>query len=605
MDSLTIPNLIITTDPKAIFYSGDTLACPGSNVQFVNNSTGINYTSSWSFGDGFTSTLNSPGHSYAITGLYSVKLKIIDQYGCSDSLTKPNYIKVNQPVASYTVNDSISSCTPFEVQFTNTSQYWNFVSWNLGGGISAMANPIQYYTNPGVYQITLVAISPGGCTDTAKGTIQVYDTAGANISYFPLYGCKPLSVNFAAFTPGPMDKYTWDFGDGFLISDTITTINHVYYSFGNFVPKVILTDPSGCIIPVAGIDTIHIKGAIIKFGLDKKFFCDSGFVSFTDSTIYNDSLSMYNWNFGDGNFSNLQNPTHQYTAPGLYTITLNVQTQNACVDTFRIVNGVKIVESPLVRIMGDSIVCVNGFLTHLGEFQRPDTSVVKWAWQFPNSNTSTLQNPLPQQYKTAGNFAVNTIATNSSGCADTATKNIRINPLPVVTLPSTITMQAGFPVLIPATYTSNVVSYNWTPPATLDCQTCPQPTAAPKFNTKYTVSFVDSNGCKNTGQVQVIVICGNINIFVPNTFSPNNDGSNDVFYIRGKGLDRVKSIRIFNRWGEVVFEQQQFPVNDPTYGWNGTYKKNKPIPDVYIYQVEVFCDNSQVIRFEGNVALIQ
>jgi gliding motility-associated-like protein len=105
--------------------------------------------------------------------------------------------------------------------------------------------------------------------------------------------------------------------------------------------------------------------------------------------------------------------------------------------------------------------------------------------------------------------------------------------------------------------------------------------------------------------VQVIVICKNANVFVPNTFSPNGDGSNDVFYVRGKGLDRVKSLRIFNRWGEVVFEQSNFPVNDPNYGWKGTYKNHKPVPDVYVYQVEVFCENSQIIRFEGNVALIQ
>jgi gliding motility-associated-like protein len=116
---------------------------------------------------------------------------------------------------------------------------------------------------------------------------------------------------------------------------------------------------------------------------------------------------------------------------------------------------------------------------------------------------------------------------------------------------------------------------------------------------------VDSNGCKNTSDVQVIVICKNANVFVPNTFSPNGDGSNDIFYIRGKGLDRVKSIRVFNRWGEVVFEQKDFPVNDPSYGWNGKYKGNRPQADVYVYQVEVFCENSEIIRFEGNVALIQ
>ena len=103
----------------------------------------------------------------------------------------------------------------------------------------------------------------------------------------------------------------------------------------------------------------------------------------------------------------------------------------------------------------------------------------------------------------------------------------------------------------------------------------------------------------------MIVICKNANVFIPNTFSPNNDGSNDIFYVRGQELERVQSIRIFNRWGEIVFEQQQFPVNNASFGWNGTYKGNKPVPDVYVYQVEVFCENSQIIRFEGNVALIQ
>jgi gliding motility-associated-like protein len=402
-----------------------------------------------------------------------------------------------------------------------------------------------------------------------------------------------------------MDEYTWDFGDGVLVTETDTATTHIFQSFGNFVPKVILTDPAGCIIPVAGTDTIRIKGATVKFGYDKGLFCDSGLVRFTDSTLYNDSLSVYNWDFGDGGTSNLQHPVHQYTAPGLYTVSLNVQTENACVDTFRLNNVIKVVESPLVRIAGDSVICVNDFMLHLGEFQRPDTSAVRWAWQFPNGNTSDEEDPVRQQYGSAGNFLVRTIATNSSGCKDTATRAILVHPLPTVTMPSTITMQAGFPVQIPATYSSGVVSYDWIPAATLDCPDCPQPTASPKFNTKYTVAFVDSNGCRNTGDIQIIVICKDANVFVPNTFSPNGDGSNDVFYVRGRGLDRVKSIRIFNRWGEVVFEQQQVPVNDPNYGRNGKYKGNKPVPDVYVYQVEVFCDNSQIIRFEGNIALIQ
>jgi gliding motility-associated-like protein len=339
--------------------------------------------------------------------------------------------------------------------------------------------------------------------------------------------------------------------------------------------------------------------------MDKRLFCDSGIVHFIDSTTFNDPLTMYNWNFGDGNASNLQTPVHQYVSPGLYTVYLNVLTQNICVDTFVIRNAVKVVQSPLISIGGDSVICVFDFMHHTGVFDRSDTSAVQWAWQFPNGNSSGLQNPAYQQYKVPGNFAVSTIATNSSGCKDSATRAILVNPLPTVSLPSVITMQVGYPVNIPAAYSSGIVSYTWTPPVGLSCADCPEPIAGPKFNTKYTVTIVDSNGCRNTGNIQIITICKNANVFVPNTFSPNGDGINDVFYVRGRGLDRVKSLRIFNRWGEVVFEQNNFPVNDPAYGWNGKYKSNKPQADVYIYQLEVFCDNSQVIRFEGNIALIQ
>ena len=248
---------------------------------------------------------------------------------------------------------------------------------------------------------------------------------------------------------------------------------------------------------------------------------------------------------------------------------------------------------------------MNDSLQHFGVFDRTDTSAVQWSWQFPNGNTSNDQNPFLQQYKVVGNFVVRTVATNSSGCKDTATKNILVHPLPSVTMPSVITMQVGFPIIIPATYTSNVTNWTWSPSNTLNCSDCPQPVTNPKFDTKYLVRFIDSNGCRNNGEIKIIVICKNANVFMPNTFSPNGDGNNDVFYVRGRGLDRVKNLRIYNRWGEIVFEKQNFPVNDPSYGWDGKYKGNKPIPDVYVYQVEVFCDNSQTIHFEGNIALIQ
>lgn len=603
-DSLTLQDYVTTSDPDARFLSADRLSCPGAQVQFSNQSIGENVTSYWDFGNGLTSTDGSPSTSYNTTGNYTVKLFITDRFGCTDSLVENSYIRVDVPKAAFTVNDSVSSCTPFEVQYTNTSQYYVSSYWDLGGGISTMTNPIQYYITPGIYPVYLAVTSPGGCSDTARMTIQVFDTTGSRITYLPLNGCKPLGVDLDSYSPGPM-TYTWDFGDGVLVTNGPSALHHTYNFFGEFVPKLIMTDPAGCIIPITGLDTIRIKGATTNFGWDSRLFCDSGFVKFTDSTTFNDPIVSFNWDFGDGNTSHVQHPVHQYKSPGFYTVSLDVLTQAGCVDTMRVRNVIKVVESPLTSITGDSVVCINGFMAHQGVFERPDTSVVRWSWQFPNGNSSVLQLPANQQYTSAGNFVVRSIAINSSGCADTSYKNIKVNPLPTVTMPASLTMQVGFPVQIPATYSSNTATWNWQPSTGLSCTTCPQPTAGPKFDTRYIVSFVDSNGCRNTGQIQILVICKGANVFVPNTFSPNGDGSNDVFYVRGRGLERVKTLRIFNRWGEIVFEQNNFPVNNPLYGWDGRHKGNKPHPDVYVYQVEVFCENSEIIRFEGNVALIQ
>jgi gliding motility-associated-like protein len=266
---------------------------------------------------------------------------------------------------------------------------------------------------------------------------------------------------------------------------------------------------------------------------------------------------------------------------------------------------IKVVASPVIGIRGDSIICVNETLKHTGIFQKKDSSAVRWNWQFPNGKQADVQSPPIQQYNTAGRFIIKTIAVNSSGCADTAFQNIIVNPNPLAALPTSITTHVGKPVILPGKYSPNIKTYNWTQEATLSCNNCPQPVASPRFDTKYTVSVIDSNGCKNKAEVQVIVLCEGVTVFLPNTFSPNGDGVNDIFYVRGQGLDRVKSLRIFNRWGEVVFEKRDFDVNNAQHGWDGKFKGNKPKPDVYVYQAEVYCANGSLMIFPGNVALIQ
>jgi gliding motility-associated-like protein len=598
-DDFYVPNAITTTRPLSGFtYRART--CPGSDNQFTNTST--QYRSlAWDFGDGRTSTAVNPVHAYADTGTFSVRLVATDARGCTDTTRFP--VQVYRPQVSFSVKDTVSFCNPFEVNFRYTSTYLESFVWDLDGGTSRERNPTRFYTLPGTYRVKLTGRGFGGCVDSAKTTITLYDTSIA-LSYRASLQCSPFPVSFAGSSAVKTLPYTWDFGDGNISNSRLPDTTHVYNTYGDFVPKLLIFDPAGCPPLVAqGRDTIHVRGALVKFKPDRDLMCDSGLVQFTDSTTFNDDVRTYTWDFGDGQTAQAKDTSHFYDEPGEYRVSLNVRTDIGC--SARMDTLIRVVRSPTVLIGGDSIICVNNSIDHLGRLRIPDTSQVQWTWQLPNGQSYGEQDLPVQRYDRPGTFPLTLTAVNSSGCRGTALKNIRVNPLPRADMPGTMTIQPGFPAVIPAQFDSNVVRYTWTPPAGLSCTDCPQPEASPKFNTKYVVDFEDLNGCRNSAEVQILVICKNGNVFVPNTFSPNGDGSNDLFYVRGKGLARVKALRVFNRWGEIVYEKREFPANDPAYGWNGRFRNGPPHPDVYVYQVEVYCENGEVIRFDGNVALIQ
>jgi gliding motility-associated-like protein len=589
--------------PKAIFSTADSLTCAGKNVSFTNASTGFGLSFNWNFGDVTTSTAINPIKSYTADGDYTVQLIATDVNGCKDTATKNNYVKVHTVKASFSVNDSISSCAPFEVVFTNTSLYSTSATWIFGDATtSALPAPTHYYSTPGTYIARLAVAGPGGCTDTINKTIILYPST-ASLTYSPLAGCSPLPVSFQANTPGPV-TYLWDFNDGTTLSTTASSLVYNYLLPGKFLPKVILEDQTGCQIPVTGIDTIFVTKSNVNFGADDSLFCDNGTVNFSDSTISNGTITNYDWDFGDGGTAVVQNPSHTYNAPGLYTVTLIVTTANGCTDTAIKVNYIKIVASPVIDIAGNMPICMQSKLTFTGLVVQPDTSAIKWFWDFGNGKTSITKNPLPQRYDTAGNYALRLIVTNSTGCADTVDRTVVVYPLPVINAGPDKIIPVGSSFTILPTG-SAVVDYLWSPATALSCTSCYSTIASPKNTTAYTIKVTDANGCINTDNIIIIVVCNNKNVFIPNTFSPNNDGVNDWFYPRGTGLFAIQSMRIFSRWGEMVFQKNNLFPNDELAGWNGKYNGKPLTSDVYTYIIEVVCENSEVVSYKGNITLIQ
>ena len=393
-------------------------------------------------------------------------------------------------------------------------------------------------------------------------------------------------------------------GDGTAISNT-PSYQHTYMNMGDFYPSVIAVDSAGCRIPIVGTNRIHVRGLDANFGSDLQFLCDGGKIQFQDSTTTNNAPLQYQWQFGDGGSSTLANPIHWYTAAGYYPVQLIVTTLNGCKDTLIKTKMIKVIERPHIRVNGVTQACVFSTLQHQGVFIVPDTSTVRWQWTFPNGTSSNSITPPSITYNTAGSYQIQVIATNSSGCKDTVIHPLRIDPLPVVNLPAQMTVRNGFPVTIPATYSPNVNQWTWTPPDGLSCAQCPRPDVSPRDDTRYRVQVQDVNGCKNQGQVLVLVYCQQSNVFFPNTFSPNNDGSNDIYYPRGRGLDRIKSLQIVNRWGQVVFQKRDFRTNDPSQGWDGRFRGQDPQAETYVFTAEVFCENGTLFTITGNIALIR
>ena len=189
---------------------------------------------------------------------------------------------------------------------------------------------------------------------------------------------------------------------------------------------------------------------------------------------------------------------------------------------------------------------------------------------------------------------------------DTGYVSVRTFPKPQINIAQDeIVLNVGSSVQLHAVTSNDVIAWRWQPPQGLSSTVIADPVAAPNQTTTYSVIASNGGLCVSRDDITIRVVCGNSNVFIPNTFSPNNDGVNDMFYPRGKGLFNVKSFRVFNRWGQLVFERFNVPPNNASDGWNGTFNGKELASDVYVYIIEMQCDNNLIVPFKGNITLIR
>ena len=322
--------------PVAYFVGSPTSGSAPLTVQFTDQTTGGPTNWSWTFGDGGTSTAQNPSHIYSGAGVYTVDLTAWNIYGTGE-ITKTNYITVSggqpsAPVANF-VGSPTSGTVPLTVVFTdqstNSPTAW---SWTFGdGGTSTAQNPSHQYTTGGNFTVSLTVSNAGGSDNETK-TNYITVTSPVPVPDFtasPTSGPAPLTVHFTDLSTGCIDtwKYNMDGVGGDDWSDSHGgNATWTYQTAGVFTVILKVRDCD------TGVYYTNTKPNYITVTLSPPTAAFAGsptsgevplMVQFTDQST-GTGINSWGWTFGDSGTSTVQNPSHQYTAIGSFTVSLTV-----------------------------------------------------------------------------------------------------------------------------------------------------------------------------------------------------------------------------------------------------------------------------------------
>ncbi|MES2591258.1 MAG: PKD domain-containing protein [Bacteroidota bacterium] len=415
----------------------------------------------------------------------------------------------------------------------------------------------------------------------------------ANFTVNYANGCSPVTVTFNNQS-SPGSTYLWDFG-GNDTSSTILNPTMTYSTPGTYLVRLYVNDPSTCNL----VDTAY-QYVTVYPNLSADF--DFVTVPCTNQVTFNDSSEVapvsWLWHFDDGDSSIVQNPQHTYDSTGTYDVQLIASSINGCKDTVEV--QINFIDTNPISISTSTTICEGNTtqLTASGGYAyswTPATDLSNAAIANPiaNPDSTTIYTVSISSVNGFGDTCIQTLSTTVT-VADSAS-------FPLSASVDNDTIGEGESTIIHA-ITDTTIAILWSPAATLNNPSSYNPVASPTSTTTYTVTIVDSAGCPKTASVTVYVVsmkCNPADIFVPNTFTPNGDGNNDLLFVRGNEI-RSLYFAVYNRWGELVFE-----TTDMKKGWDGMYKGLKADPAVFGWYIKAKCFNEGELKKKGNVTLIR
>jgi gliding motility-associated-like protein len=570
--------------PTLLTINSNSPVCSGSSLLLGST---FNYetfgTFSWTGPNGYTATgasASRPGVITADSGTYSVTET---RYGC----TSPSYtisVTIDSTPATPLALSNTPVCVGDTIQLTATDVSPGVTySWTGPGITDSIAGQNVSITgatlaDSGLYT---VKVTIGVCADSAGTTVSITRLPTiAPASNSPVCSGDTLFLYGNAET-GSVYDWTGPYSFTTLSPDPVRANTTTEYS-GVYTITATLNNCTA-----SAYDTVLVKQTPPPPYVSWLTYCQ--YYPAPPLMANDDSITWYVYDsLNSVTYATAPTPSTALTGATFY---FAGQTVNGCPSAIDSIQ-VTVNPNPTVTVTpADTALCPGASYV----LRATDTDAIAYYHWYPAiylSDTNTANVTVSPET----NATYTVVASNQYGCSDTAAAAVTVHPAALIYLGDSVTLYPG------QTYTmspsTNCTTFEWFPPAGLSSSVIPNPVASPAVSTKYILYGQTVDGCIATDSINIHVSANSL-IAVPNAFSPGN-GPNNEFKLIKNGEATLNHFRIYNRWGQKVFE-----TTDINAGWDGTFNGTPQPFDVYVYEIEAVTSSGQDFRLQGNVTLVR
>ncbi len=515
-------------------------------------------------------------------------------YGCTDTVYAT--IKTDAKPISFAGADT-TICRYSQVLLGTTPNAANFYYWT----------PTNLVTNP------LIA-NPNGFINTFVPTPFIVRTTNRSSGCFSFDTViiKPVDIDTALLVTGKTNYCTAEVYNNSL---TVSNLSSAIQWLNNNIPIAGETGQvyrplaagayrakffqNGCIDTTRTVTFSDHVSPLARYTVNKDTQCvsNNNFIFTNGTTVPSPDLYTLLWKFGDGSLSQTLNPAKSYNSPGTYSVKLIATSNFNCIDS--IGGEVKVVPN-VVPGFTNNINCTNVPVNFVNTSAENGSLSVAYLWDFSNGPGSVLKQPLPVSYPNPGKYTVSLQAT-AAGC-ETAkqviTKNIMVHQPKAGIRYKDITIPSGYSSQIFIRWDVGNI-YNWTPATQLSNPYIRTPYFKAINDIEYQVAITDNNKCITTDTIQMKVLTKK-GWYMPNAFTPNGDGLNDIIRPYLQGMVALKKFSIYNRLGNLIFS-----TTIDGNGWDGKYKGMPVEAGTFVWMIEYLdMDNKNAIQ-KGTFSLVR